>query len=451
VIARLLNPYDYGLMGMAGLYLNLAGYLSQAGIGDAIVALRDLTDRQIAELNSIAVVLGVALVGISCAIAFPIARFFSAPALLAVIAVSSSTCFFNAFQVVPRALLQKELQFKLIAGIETARTIVQIVTTIIFATLHFGYWSLVAGFVAASIIVTALTLLFRSNPFAVPDIALLKRELAFSRRILISRVAWYSYENADFAVAGRVLGEIPLGNYTIAWNISSAPLEKVANLVTGVTPAYFAALQSQKAELRRYLLKLTEILSLVALPASIGLALVAENLVPVFLGPKWIGAIGPLRILAFFVSFRSFATFLPNLLTAIGDAKFVMRATIFAALAMPVAFYVGSRWGTVGIACGWLVAYPMVISPVYYRVFKLTELSPKEYWNVIYPALISTLIMAAAVMSGRFVLANRLSDLHTLSVLMVTGVVAYSATLFVCFRGRVGGLLAGIKRKLLGE
>src|SRR5262249_55249376 len=159
----------------------------------------------------------------------------------------------------------------------------------------------------------------------------------------------------DFFVAGRVLGEVPLGNYTIAWTISSAPVEKVANLVTGVTPAFFSALQNDKAELRRYLLRLTEGLAYLTVPVSVGMALVADYFVPTVLGPRWVGVVNPLRLLGLFVALRSVATLLPRVLNAIGDTGFVMWTTIASALVMPFAFYVGSRWGATGIAGAWVV------------------------------------------------------------------------------------------------
>src|SRR5271169_3302205 len=75
LVARLLTPYDYGLVGMAGVFLQLALLISQAGIGDAVIALRDLTRRQIAELNTISLIMGAGLTGLSCALAPLVARF----------------------------------------------------------------------------------------------------------------------------------------------------------------------------------------------------------------------------------------------------------------------------------------------------------------------------------------------------------------------------------------
>jgi PST family polysaccharide transporter len=272
---------------------------------------------------------------------------------------------FNALQVVPRALLQKELRFKLLAGIETMRACFQIVVTIVLAWRKLGYWSVVVGYLVSSATTGLLTLYWKHHEFGLPKLDQMKRELKFSRQVVLSRIAWYAYKNADFGVAGRMLGEVPLGNYTVAWNISSAPLEKIANLVTGVTPAYFSVIQTDKNELRRYLLRLTEILSLATVPASIGLALVADYIVPASLGPKWMGVVTPLRLLGLFVAIRSLTTFLPNVLNAIGDSAFVMWTMVGSAIAMPIVFLIGSHWGTTGIAGGWLVAYPIIVSVDY--------------------------------------------------------------------------------------
>jgi O-antigen/teichoic acid export membrane protein len=437
IVARILTPYDYGLFGMATLYVSLATMVSQIGISDAIIALRDLTRRQIAQLNSVAVIIGVALVTLSCGLAWPIARFFSAPPLRAVIMVASVTYVIAAFQVVPRALLRKDLRFKLLASIETARAFSQIVATVVLAFLHFRYWSLVLGTVVSSIVVTVLVLCWQRFEFAFPKLQDIQRELKYTGHVLLSGIAWYTYENADFGVAGRVLGEIPLGNYTVAWTISSAPVEKITNLITGVTPAYFSAVQSDKSELRRYLLRLTEIMALLTVPASIGIALTADLFVPLLLGPKWYGVIGPLRLLGVFIAGRSLMTILPNLLTAIGDARFVMWNMLACVVVMPFAFYVGSHWGTDGIAAGWLIAYPPLMIPMYWRVFRKTEMAPANYLSAVMPAASASLIMAAVVLLVRWAVPANLHMWLRLALFVLTGAAVYVGALLTFHRQRV--------------
>jgi len=448
IIARILTPYDYGIVGMAGLYLNLALLFSQAGIADAIIALRDLTSDQIAELNSFALLISLLLTGLTCVLASPIAKFFASPALTAVLLVSSTMYLFNAFQIVPRAILRKDLRFKLLAWIETVRAFLQIAATIVFALLHFRYWSFVVGFLVSSITVSVMCVYYASQPFRWPKFRRLRREIVFSYQVMLSRIASYAYDNADFGVAGKVLGSVPLGNYTVAWTISSAPVEKISNLLMGVTPSYFSVLQDNKAELRRYLLRLTELLSFVTIPASIGLAVSAPYLVPAVLGPKWIHVIGPLRLLGLFVAVRSIATILPNLLTAIGDAQFVMWASVASAIVMPTAFFIGSRWGTTGIAAAWAVAYPPMMVPFYVRAFRKTDLKLREYAYAVMPALNASIIMAVAVLVTYHFLNPASRPILNLALIVVVGAVSYTGALFAFHYRRVVRLIDALRNML---
>ena len=444
IVARLLTPSDYGLVGMAGVYLSLAALIGQAGIGDAILALRDLTRRQIAELNTVALLIGAALVGVSYGVAGPLATFFSSPQLRLVVIVAGSTYIINSLQVVPSALLQKELRFKLLSILESVRTLIQVLVTIGLALLGFGYWSLVYGTVVGSVATTLLMLFARPHPFAWPTFRALGRELRFSGHLMISGAAWYLYTEADFLVAGRVLGAAPLGDYTVAWNISSAPIEKIGNLITRVTPAFFAAVKHDLPELRRYVLRLTEILSYVTVPASIGIALLADLIVPVVLGPKWMGVIGPLRLLGIFVAYRSLNTIITKVLTVVGDTSFVMWTTFAAAVIMPVSFFVGSRWGTNGIAAAWVVMYPVITIPVYWRMFRRIGMTAGEYFSSVLPAVHASLLMAAVVLFSRWT-SSALSSPLRLVLLVIVGVLTYGAALLLFYRQRVTRIVEAVR------
>jgi PST family polysaccharide transporter len=186
-------------------------------------------------------------------------------------------------------------------------------------------------------------------------------------------------------------------------------------------------------------------LSLVTLPASFGLALVADYLVLVLLGPKWSGVIGPLRLLGIFVAVRSIATILPNLLTAIGDAAFVMWATIGSAIFMPAAFLIGARWGTSGIAGAWVVAYPAVIAPMYFRVFQKTGMQLREYASVLMPALSASTLMALVVLVTRSALPGALRPILCLVLLLAAGALSYAAALLAFHRPRVTRVIRAMK------
>jgi teichuronic acid exporter len=264
----------------------------------------------------------------------------------------------------------------------------------------------------------------RRCPCAWPRPKYLQHAFRFTGHIVTSRLAWYCYSSADFVVSGRVLGEKALGVYSLAWNLANISVDKIAGVVNNLTPALFSAVQKDSALLRRYLLNLTEGISLIAFPASLGLGLVAPEFVLAVLGQKWEPAIAPLRLLSFFASFRCLAPMIPVALNTIGESRFAMWNSIAAAFLMPVSFLVASRWGTTGIASVWLLVYPLVAFPLFQRAFRKIDLRWRDYLRVLYPAIAGSVAMAAVVLLLRWSLPPS-RDAVRLTVEVLGGGLAY--------------------------
>ena len=440
VVARILLPSDYGLYGMATIYLGLVALISEFGLGQAVLTLREMSARQVAQINSLSLAAGGLLFGISCALADPLGKFFHSPKLPPVVMVMSLSFLISGAQVVPDALLQRDLRFKLLASFATARALVQSGTTVVLALLGSNYWSLALGSLAGAAVATAMAVIARPHFLAWPRMKEIKRALGFSGDVLGTQVAWYAYANSDFLVAGRVLGQAPLGAYTIAWTIASTPVEKITNMIMRVTPAFFSAVQDDKPHLRRYLLGITDGLSLLTFPASLGMALVADQFVLVVLGPKWAAAIIPLRLLAVYAAMRSITTVFPNMLFAMRHSRFVLWNTVVAAVAFPTAFYYSSRWGTTGIGMTWILLYPLITAPFVWRTFVATELSVWTYLRSMVPAMRASLVMIIMVIGVRVATPATWSLAVRFAISVLTGVISYSAILLIAERQRMGKL-----------
>ncbi len=180
VVARLLTPEDYGLVGMAGIYLGLAQLINEFGLGVAIVSMRELTEEQVAQLNSCSVALGVIIFCFSCLMAFPLALFFGAPELRQVIGVMSIAFVIKAFETIPNSVLQKELRFKLLAMIEGCEALILSLSMMIFALLGLGYWTLVLGWIMSATVKSSLALAWKAHRFALPRIHTIKNTMTFS-------------------------------------------------------------------------------------------------------------------------------------------------------------------------------------------------------------------------------------------------------------------------------
>jgi PST family polysaccharide transporter len=291
------------------------------------------------------------------------------------------------------------MQFPLLSLYEAARSISAAVVTLVMAYMGYGYWALVWGNVIGTFLRCVLVARRKPVRFAKPVLSKIREPLMFGWHVLVSIVALNSYERLDNVTAGRVLGRSALGIYAMAWNLAYVPLEKVTSLVTIVLPSYFSAVQHDLVALRRYVRTLTEGLALATFPATIGLGLVARELVPIAFGKKWVGVIAPLEVLSVFVAVRSIVPVLSRVLTAIGNARFVMWNDLAALCFLPIAFYIGSHWGVTGIAWAWVVAYPFVASRLCIKALKTIKMTFREYFQALRPALDGTIAMALVVIA----------------------------------------------------
>jgi O-antigen/teichoic acid export membrane protein len=437
IVVRLLTPADFGIVAMAMVLWAYLRYLGEFGIPQTIVTLRDLTEDELAQLNTVALLLGLVCFALASLLAYPLAAFFKTPQLVWVVLVTCSGLIPLGFRAVSEGLLNRDMRFRTLSLLDATTSIIAATATLVMVFVGLGYWALVLGNLAGYTAQSALTVAARPHRFALPRLGSLRRPLLFGWHVLVSVVASSAYEKLDNVTAGRVLGQAALGVYGMAWNLANVPMEKLTTLVTTTIPTYFAAVQNEPAALRRYLRTLTETLAMATFPATIGLALVARDLIPFALGPKWDGVIVPLQILSVYVTFRSVVALLGKLLTAVGNPRFVMWDDLAALFILPTGFYIGSHWGTRGIAWGWVAAYPLVALPLYWKTFKTIEMPVRDYLRALRPALNGTVVMVLVVTLVKWAVFAKGSLLLRLVLEIATGAAAYIATLLLLHRERM--------------
>jgi PST family polysaccharide transporter len=435
-VARLLAPSDYGLIGIAQMFVGLVMEINDYGLGLTVVNLRDLTRRQIGQLNTVSILFGATAFCLSCLVARPLGVFFRMPHLPLLIIALSVTFLISAMKTIPAALLQRNLQFRTLAGIEAASYSTYAATTLITAFLGLGYWSLVIGLVSLSLCSATMTLRQSRHCFAWPDLRSLRYPLKFTGHILASGVSWYVYANSDLLAAGRVLGQSAVGAYTFAVTLASAPADKITGLIQRVVPSFFAAAHEEKPILRSYLLTLSEIVFVFLLPATLGLAIVADQFLTVALGPKWLPAVTPLRILLIYATAKALTNTLSPMLNAQRQSHYTMWTNVAAAIYFPIGFFIGARWGTAGIAATWVVLYPCLAVPLFWRTFKEIELGWAAYARALWPAFSSSILMGLVVILLRMSLPAWPSPAR-LAIEIAAGAATYSLCMLALHRSEL--------------
>lgn len=442
MLARILSPQDYGILTMATVFVGLTSMVTDFGLGAAIIALPELSERLAAQLHTAASVLGGVAFAILCIAAVPISRFFKTPSLTPVIVVVSTILIFDSLRLVPTARLGRELRFKDLALLDGYKAFIALFLAVPLALLGAQYWTLVVANVVSAFVVTAVVLARMPQRFARPRFSEVKPTLTFSSHFLTNQLAWYGYTNADFMVAGRILGKVALGEYTLAWNIVCAPGDKILSIFGGrVMPMVLANVQRDAQALRRYFLLFTEVLGILIIPAAVGLALVAHDFVLLVFGAKWAAAIVPLQLLSAFIAIHVVGTPTDRLLQATGQASFPARCRFVMLVVLPAAFYLsGTRWGTSGIAAIWILVYPLLLIPMFARAFRSVRISIRDYAATLAPTLLSTALMVLVVLMVRTTLPPESPLFSRFALEVLSGAVAFVTAALLIQRRRLGVL-----------
>ena len=435
--ARMLMPGDYGLISMAMLAIGLARMVEDFGMDAILVQDRGIVGDAKARLAGLLLLLGLILCALFALASHPIALFFHEPKVGPMVVALSVVFITDALQVVPRAQLQRDLQFRRLGLAQLVQVFATQVALVTAVTLGWGHWSLVANALAGAIAVTLLLCFW--SPFLIrwpSDIASLTAPLKQGWRILASRAAWYAYSNADQTIIGKVLGADALGAYSFATTFSTLAQQEVGTIVSRVAPGIFSEVQSRIGELRRYFLLLTELLALISFPLAIGLALLADLLIPLLLGAKWNAAIAPLQILCLYSVFLSSQTMLSHVLMWTGQFRVNMWCTIFSGVIMPLVFLVAVNEGVVGIAWAWALAFPIVNIPQFRYAFRTIEIRVWDWLSTLWPAVAGCMIMASAIVGLRWVLPASVPVSAKCALLIVVGAVVYLAVIWFWFKPR---------------
>ncbi len=447
-VARYLTPTDYGIFGLAMLYLGLLQLVSDLGIGTAILANRHITDDDLPQINGLARLGGMVGMVFVAATSPLVGAFFRTDGLPLLLVALSPIFFINSLRTVPQTLLQREFRFKWLAFLDAGQAITLAVASVLLARAGFGYWTLAIAAILSSVVNTLVVLGRRNVPAQWPEVKRLRPLLAFSTQVILQRIAWYISSNADFAVAGRMIGQAGAGNYMFAWNLANAPLDRVGSLVLQVSPAVLGAASKDRDALRRHVLHATQMIAMVIFPMCLGLALVAEPFILTLLGEKWRSAIVPLQVLAAYTAVRALVPLLGQVLLVVGEEHFATRLMFINIFVMTTAFIIGATLaGIVGIAAAYVIAHPFVASAYASRALERIGCSWRMFFmRAIWPALACTIAMAAVVWSVGQITAP-LAVKWVLASQLAAGALSYPLAAQILFPERVAIILVALRLK----
>ncbi|MCB1907312.1 MAG: MOP flippase family protein [Rhodocyclaceae bacterium] len=424
VLARLLTPADFGLIGMATVFTGFAMIINDVGVSGALVQRQQIDERHLSSMFWLNQIVGLALCGLTNLLAPVISAFFDAPELAAVLRVLSLLFVAGALGIVQQAVLVRAIDFRRLGLVETAAVLLAGGIAIALAAAGFGVWSLVLQLVLMPALTTAgLWLSSDWRPRWCFDRGALGELVPFGLNMAGFNSVNYLARNLDYLFVGKFLGATSLGYYTLAYRLMVYPLQAVSTAVARVS---FPAL-SRTAENREMLiegfLKMTKGVSIVTFPMVLGIFAVAPSFVEVVYGRDWLVTADLLRILCAAGLVQSVGTTVGAVYQSIGRPDIQLRMSLLNTTLTAIALWIGLRWGLSGVA---LAYSTLAVVWVHFSMFVVTRiigLSFRRMYVRFALPLTCSVAMAGLVFALEALLPGPAP--WTLALEMVTGAAAY--------------------------
>ncbi len=401
-IARILDPGDFGVMALAGIWTAIVIALSEMGLGAAIIQFQDVTKQELNVCFWLTLFVSVICYAALYALAPSLGIWFENPRLPPVLRVLGLVFPLVALGIVPESLLRKRLLLNYVSQAEMIAAVSSMPVMVGLAIQGAGVWALVAGSLLRPLVQS--TLVFWYQPW-IPGIQFqtdrFKDIFAFSFHSLGSNFLWVTFAQIDIFLLGRMANESLLGFYSMAKDLALLPVSKIGVVVNQISRPLLALFQKDVDKMQSSFLHGLRLVNLMILPVCVGLALVGEQVVTIGLGEKWLPCVPIMQVLCFYGVIRSFNLFLPHVLSARYRAQFLFHYSLMRLVVMFVALLVGTKLISeiLGVSAGlsmgisWVCFYPIVSGVIVRRTMFELNLSLWELFRELVPAIRATLCM----------------------------------------------------------
>jgi len=428
ILARLLFPEQFGLIGMLMIFMAVIRSFLDSGFGAALIQKKEATQVDICSIFYFNIAMGVVAAALLCLAAPWIASFYNEPVLTPLTRALSLTIVINSFGMIQTTILTKEINFKTLTKVSMIAGLLSGIAGITMAALGFGVWSLVVQQISVSLFSTLSLWFFNPwRPSFVFSFYSMRQMFGFGSKLLISSILNKIFDNIYFVVIGKLFSAADLGFFTRAKSMNDLPSQTLSQMVGRVTFPVFSTIQDDHARLKRGLKKALTTLVLVNFPMMIGMAVVARPLILMLLTEKWAASIPYLQLLCMVGMLYPLHLINLNMLQALGRSDLFLRLEIIKKVLIVINIAITWRWGISAMI------YGMVITSIlgyylnsYYNGILIDYPIREQVFDLL-PYLVSSVAMGAAVHGvGMFQFPSHWS---MLLVQIITGAAFY---VFLC-------------------
>ena len=344
ILARLLTPGDFGVVAMATAVVGFSRVFFELGVDYALIRKNDATAMHFNAAWTIRLIQSICLAYLLIFIAPYASTYYEDPRVVPLLGVLAVSIVVQGLTNIGIVTFRKDLEFEKEFKFMVVSKLVSTAVTIAMALTLRSYWALVLGILAAYIIECSLSYAFHAFR---PRLTLESGSeiWSFSKWIVILHILNYVTLRFDRILIGGLVPAARLGQYTMGVEVSQmATTELIAPISRAIVPG-LAKLQSDAKRLRAAFLKTVGATTIVAFPAAVGLALVAPEVVPLFLGDQWIEAIAIVQIASIHLMMGTLGSAGTNLFLVAGDLSKLITLSAIRAVTFLLLFFPMFEWG----------------------------------------------------------------------------------------------------------
>ena len=329
LLARILSPSDYGVVGMIGIFMAIAQTFIDSGFGSALIRKQDCTDADYSTAFYFNIVVGVVCYLILFFSSPLIADFFDTPILKDVVRVLSINLLLGALTIVQRARLTAAVDFKSQAKVSLVATIVSGVVGLFTAYRGYGVWSLVYQHVTSTLVTTILFwVITKWCPQRLFSIESFKYLFGFGSKILSASLLHTIYSNLTTILIGKFYTPNDLGYYSRGESLATLPSSNITGILKSVTYPILSKIQDDDSRLIQVYRKYIRMTSMLIFFGMFLLAALAKPLILTLLTDKWANSVIYLQVFCFAYMFDHLCQLNLNILYVKGRSDLVLRLEV---------------------------------------------------------------------------------------------------------------------------
>ena len=412
ILARILSPNDFGLMGIALLTMSTLETFSQTGFQQALIQKKEDIESYLNSAWTVLILRGFILFIILYFIAPYAAIFFNTPEAKPIIRVIGFSILFQAFTNIGITYFKKELEFNKEFIYQFAGTLADFIVAVSAVLILRNVWALVFGLLAGNIARCFVSYLIHPyRPHLSKDLGRAKELFGFGKWIMGSSIIIFLITQGDDIFVGKILGTTALGFYQLAYRISNMPATEITHVISQVTFPAYSKLQDNIPKLREAYLKVLQVTAFLSFPIAGLIFVLAPDFTKIFLGEKWMPMVPVMMVLVLWGTIRSIGVHHGSVLQAVGRPDILTKLNIIKLAILVILIYpLSIKWGITGTSLAVTIS-AVFITPIalYITISKILIGKMRMICKIISIPFISTLFMTLLL---RILIINNLSLLE---------------------------------------